>query len=76
LPLAQAGTLPQAPDRKRDLDVRVAVAVTVGWQGSRLDRSRRDLGLVRIQASVATSAKIVVGPELDQETAITSHHFP
>jgi hypothetical protein len=68
--------MPQAPDRKRDLDLPVAIAVSVGRKGSWFYWRGRYFRFVRIQAGMAPTAKVVVGPELDQETAITSHHFP
>ena len=69
--------MPQAADRECDLKmlVSIAVAAPIGRDGDWFWRGGY-LRFIRVQTGMATTAKIVSGPELDQETAITSHHFP
>jgi hypothetical protein len=46
-----------------------------GWGGRGRLRDQ-DLGLIGVQASMTLAAKSIVGPELYELTAVTSHNLP
>jgi hypothetical protein len=74
LPLAQTAPQSQAADGSCNLDL-VAMARRQGLPNSfRHDRLR--LFNISLKAQVAFSAKVIIGPELDEVTVVAPQYFP
>jgi hypothetical protein len=74
LTLAQAIAQPQGTNRRRQVQMSMAIAVNRHDLGH--GRSRCNFGLFLIKRSVAAPAEIVGGTELNEQTAVTSDDFP
>lgn len=73
LALAESAFLPQRADRRCDVKVRPATTGRLGL--GRLFHQDR-LRLVLVERCLASSAKVIIGPELDQVAVIATNYFP
>jgi hypothetical protein len=74
LALAQPGPQSQAADSSCNLDL-VAMAHRRGLPNS-FRHNRLRLFNISLKAQVAFSAKVIVGPELDEVTVVAPQYFP
>ena len=67
-------------DRLRHLRLRflrcVPVTIAVGTDRSQFWLGQHHLRLLVVEGRMATAAKIVIGPELDEMTTVATKYFP